>query len=54
MSDLKRMESPFLNDPFSLVWEAFHNLYPDKECEKPNGKHDCSQCSKLDCPARRS
>ena len=28
--------------------------YPDKECEKPNGKHGCSQCSKLDCPARRS
>lgn len=28
--------------------------YPDKECEKPTGKHDCSQCSKPDCPARRS
>lgn len=28
--------------------------YPDKECEKSNGKHACNQCSKLDCPARRS
>ena len=40
MSDLKRMESPFLNDPFSLVWEAFHNLYPDKECEIYYDQHE--------------
>ena len=26
------MISPFANDPFALVWEAFKNLYPDKEC----------------------
>lgn len=25
--------SPFLNDMFSLVWTAFKNLYPDKQCE---------------------
>lgn len=30
---LKRRESPFQNDTFSLVWMAFKNLYPDKECE---------------------
>lgn len=28
-----RMENPFVNDPFSLVYQAFRNLYPDKECE---------------------
>lgn len=28
--------------------------YPDKECEKTSHKHDCSQCAKTDCPARRS
>ena len=27
------MENPFVNDPFSLVWKAFKNLYPDKDCE---------------------
>ena len=27
------MRKPFKNDPFSLIWEAFKNLYPDKECE---------------------
>lgn len=26
------MENPFVNDPFSLVWQAFKNLYPGKEC----------------------
>lgn len=26
-------ESPFVNDPFSLVWKAFKSLYPDAECE---------------------
>ena len=28
--------------------------YPEKGCEQPTGKHDCAQCSKTDCPARRS
>lgn len=27
------MENPFVNDPFALVWQAFKNLYPDKDCE---------------------
>ena len=27
------MESPFANDPFSMVWTAFRNLYPIKACE---------------------
>ena len=27
------MKTPFKNDPFSMVWEAFKNLYPDKDCE---------------------
>ena len=45
MSDLKRMESPFLNDPFSLVWQAFHNLYPDKECEIYYDDHDDEEVS---------
>ena len=27
------MISPFKNDTFAIVWEAFKNLYPDKECE---------------------
>ena len=26
------MESPFNNDMFSVVWQAFKRLYPDKEC----------------------
>lgn len=39
------METPFKNDPFSLVWQAFRNLYPDKECEvwydqHQNDEHD--------------
>lgn len=25
--------SPFRNDPFSMVYQAFQNLYPGKECE---------------------
>lgn len=28
--------------------------YPEQECEKTASRHDCSQCSKMDCPARRS
>ena len=31
MDELKRT-SPFVNDPFLLVWQAFKNLYPDKGC----------------------
>ena len=27
------METPFVNDPFALVYQAFRNLYPEKECE---------------------
>ncbi len=30
---LERRESPFSNDPFSVVWAAFKNLYPDKTCK---------------------
>ena len=26
------MKTPFENDPFALVWMAFKNLYPDKDC----------------------
>ena len=25
-------KTPFVNDMFALVWMAFKNLYPDKEC----------------------
>lgn len=24
---------PFDNDPFAMVWKAFHNLWPDAVCE---------------------
>lgn len=27
------MQTPFENDTFSLVWQAFKNLYPDKDCK---------------------
>lgn len=27
------MFTPFKNDIFGLIWEAFKNLYPDKDCE---------------------
>lgn len=27
------MMSPFRNDPFSMVYQAFQSLYPGKECE---------------------
>ena len=26
------MKTPFKNDPFALVWQAFKNLYPEKDC----------------------
>lgn len=35
------MNSPFKNDPFAMVYQAFKNLYPDKDCViywKPNLK----------------
>lgn len=28
-----KFASPFTNDPFALVYMAFKNLYPDKNCE---------------------
>lgn len=28
-----RFVSPFTNDPFALVYMAFKNLYPNKDCE---------------------
>lgn len=39
------METPFKNDPFALVWQAFKNLYPNKECDiwwdtHQNDEHD--------------
>lgn len=27
------MKTPFKNDIFSMIWLAFKNLYPDKDCE---------------------
>ena len=27
------MKTPFINDPFAIVWLAFKELYPDKECK---------------------
>lgn len=27
------METPFNNDIFSLIWIAFKNIFPDKECK---------------------
>lgn len=27
------MESPFKNDPFAIIYQAFKRLYPDKQCE---------------------
>ena len=27
------MITPFENDTFAIVWQAFKNLYPDKECK---------------------
>ena len=27
------MITPFKNDIFSMIWQAFKNLYPDKDCE---------------------
>ena len=33
MKWLVNMQNPFVNDPFSLVYQAFRNLYPEKECK---------------------
>ena len=27
------LNNPFKNDPFAMVWTAFKNLYPDKDCD---------------------
>lgn len=27
------MESPFKNDPFAIIYQAFKRLYPNKPCE---------------------
>ena len=27
------METPFKNDIFSMIWIAFKNIFPDKECK---------------------
>lgn len=27
------MQSPFINDPFAMLWKAFKKLYPDADCE---------------------
>lgn len=27
------MKNPFKNDIFSMIWQAFTNLYPDEKCE---------------------
>lgn len=27
------MKTPFKNDIFSMIWIAFKNIYPDKDCE---------------------
>jgi hypothetical protein len=37
------MKTPFKNDIFSMIWIAFKNIFPDKECEcfwEPNIR-DC-------------
>ena len=39
------MKNPFLNDPFAMVWQAFQNLYPDKNCDvywDPNMQPDAA------------
>ena len=30
--EVKTVETPFKNDIFSMIWKAFKNLYPDKDC----------------------
>ena len=29
---MNEMINPFVNDPFSIVYKAFQNLYPEKKC----------------------
>lgn len=31
--DLTGKQTPFQTDSFALIWRAFRELYPDKECE---------------------
>lgn len=33
------MLSPFLNDPFAMIWMVFKDLYPGKRCEVWYGHH---------------
>ena len=30
---MQMRKTPFLNDPFSMVYQAFQNIYPGKKCE---------------------
>lgn len=41
MDNLPR--SPFINDPFTVIWTAFKNLYPDKECTVCWGGNLCDE-----------
>lgn len=39
-----KMKTPFINDPFVIVWQAFKELYPDKDCKCYFGtEEDCDQ-----------
>jgi hypothetical protein len=43
MPNFPIMQSPFKNDMFAMVYQAFHNLWPEKECEifwEPNIRED--------------
>lgn len=37
------LRNPFINDPFALLWTAFKNLYPDKECSVWYDQHQSDQ-----------
>lgn len=37
------LPNPFINDPFSLVWTSFKNLYPDKEFDAYFDQHQKDQ-----------
>lgn len=37
------LQTPFSNDPFSLVWEAFKNLYPGREFKAFYDQHQSDQ-----------
>lgn len=39
------METPFKNDPFAIIYQAFKRLYPNKKCDiwwEPN-QHDFNE-----------